>query len=159
MFQYDELMKAGFTGFKTVRQMIDGGLSSVTSAEGVYMILYFNPAGEMPKFLPVGTGGSFKGRNPNVSIEDLQDNWVDGTPVVYIGKATSLRSRLSQYMRFGQGANVGHYGGRYIWQIPHSENLVVCWKSTDTDSRVIEAELIRQFVSEFGKRPFANLRD
>lgn len=159
MFQYDELKNAGFSGFKTVRQMLDGGLSTLTSAEGVYMILNFNPSGDMPKFLTKGTGGFFKGKNPNVSIEELQANWVDGTPVIYIGKATSLKSRLSQYMRFGQGANVGHYGGRYIWQIPNSENLVVCWKATGTDSRIVEADLIQQFVSEFGKRPFANLRD
>lgn len=159
MFQYDELIEAGFKGFKTVSQMIDNGLSTVTSAGGVYMILYFNPTGAMPQFLPVGTGGFFKGKDPNVSIEELQANWVDGTPVVYIGKATSLKSRLSQYMRFGQGANVGHFGGRYIWQIPGSENLLVCWKPTDSDPRTVEAELIQQFVSEFGKRPFANLRD
>lgn len=159
MFQYDELIAAGFTGFKTVKQMNNGGLSSVTESQGVYMILYLNPTGEMLNFLPVGTGGLFKGEDPNVSIAELQNNWVEGTPVVYIGKATSIKKRLSQYMRFGQGKDVGHKGGRYIWQIPNSENLVVCWKPTQEDSRKVEAELIQQFVAEFGKRPFANLRD
>lgn len=159
MFQYDELIAAGFTGFKTVKQMNNGGLSSVTEAQGVYMILYLSSSGEMPKFLPVGTGGFFKGEDPNVSIAELQNNWVEGTPVVYIGKATSIKKRLYQYMRFGQGKNVGHKGGRYIWQIPNSENLVVCWKPTKEDSRAVEAGLIQQFVAEFGKRPFANLRD
>ena len=159
MFQYDELIAAGFTGFKTVKQMNNGGLSSVAESQGVYMILYLNPTGEMPNFLPVGTGGLFKGEDPNVSIVELQNNWVEGTPVVYIGKATSIKKRLSQYMRFGQGKNVGHKGGRYIWQIPNSENFVVCWKPTQEDSRTVEAELIQQFVAEFGKRPFANLRD
>ena len=37
MFQYDELIEAGFTGFKTVKQMNNGGLSSVTESQGVYM--------------------------------------------------------------------------------------------------------------------------
>lgn len=159
MFQYDELIRAGFTGFKTVKQMNNGGLSSVTEAQGVYMILYLSSSSEMPKFLPVGTGGFFKGEDPNVSIAELQDNWVEGTPVVYIGKATSIKKRLSQYMRFGQGKKVGHKGGRYIWQIPNSESLVVCWKSTQEDPRAVEADLIQQFIAEFGKRPFANLRD
>ena len=99
MFQYDELIAAGFTGFKTVKQMNNGGLSSVTEAQGVYMILYLSSSGEMPKFLPVGTGGFFKGEDPNVSIAELQNNWVEGTPVVYIGKATSIKKRLYQYMR------------------------------------------------------------
>lgn len=159
MFQYDELTEAGFSGFKTVKQMLNGGLSSVTESEGIYMILYLCPSNDMPEFLSVGTGGFFNGKNPNVSIAELQDNWVAGTPVVYIGKATRLKKRLTQYMKFGQGANVGHYGGRYIWQIPNSENLVVCWKPTQENPRTVEANLIQQFVTEFGKRPFANLRD
>ena len=54
----------------------------------------------MPNFLPVGTGGLFKGEDPNVSIAELQNNWVEGTPVVYIGKATSIKKRLSQYSAF-----------------------------------------------------------
>lgn len=159
MFQYDELVAAGFIGFKTVKQMNNGGLSSVPEAQGVYMILYLNPSPEMPKFLSVGTGGFYKGKDPNVSISELQNNWVEGTPVVYIGKSTCLKDRLSDYMKFGRGKKVGHKGGRYIWQIPNSENLVVCWKPTQEDSRIVEAGLIQEFIAEFGKRPFANLQD
>ena len=29
---------------------------------------------------------------PDVSVEELEANWIDGTPVVYIGKATCLMS-------------------------------------------------------------------
>ena len=83
MFQYDELIAAGFTGFKTVKQMNNGGLSSVTESQGVYMILYLNPTGEMPNFLPVGTGGLFKGEDPNVSIVELQNNWVRHSSRLY----------------------------------------------------------------------------
>lgn len=59
------------------------------------------------------TGGFFKGKNPNVSIQELNSNWIDGEHIVYIGKATELCRRLRQYMSFGQGKNIGHWGGRY----------------------------------------------
>ncbi len=93
-------------------------------------------------------------------IEVLKSKWVDNTKVVYIGKATSLKSRLKQYFSFGQGKNIGHYGGRFIWQVKYSKDLIVCWKSLPTDERrEFEANLIKLFVSVFGKRPFANLAD
>lgn len=72
----------------------------------------------MPEFLSHGTGGFFKGKDPNVSITELETNWVENTCVVYIGKAgTTLQKRLNQYLKFGNGQNIGHWGGRYIWQI------------------------------------------
>ena len=85
----------------------------------------------MPEFLSRGTGGFFKGKDPNVSITELGTNWVKNTCVVYIGKAgTTLRKRLNQYLKFGNGQNIGHWGGRYIWQIKNSGNLLLCWKPT-----------------------------
>ncbi|MGE5411757.1 MAG: GIY-YIG nuclease family protein, partial [Clostridiales bacterium] len=89
----------------------------------------------------------------------LESNWVENTKVVYIGKATSLKSRLRQYFSFGQGKNIGHYGGRLIWQLKYSKDLVVCWESLPTDPREHEAELIRQFATIYGRRPFANLQN
>ena len=62
-------------------------------------------------------------------------------------------------MRFGSGKNVGHYGGRYIWQLADSDDLVVCWKCVE-DSRRVEAAMIAEFKKNHnGKRPFANLQD
>ena len=79
---------------------------------------------------------------------------------MYIGKATSLKKRLGQYLRFGQTKNVGHYGGRYIWQLKNHSDLIVCWKTTPQyDPREIEKGLILDFKREFGERPFANLKD
>lgn len=150
----DELKKAGFTGFK---KMCDLFLDSsmLPTSNGVYLVL--NVDNRRGEFLTVGSGGHFKGKNPNISLSELQANWVDNTKVVYIGKATSLKLRLKQYFCFGQGKNIGHYGGRLIWQIKYSNDLVVCWKSLTTDPREFEADLIRQFVTIYGCRPFANL--
>lgn len=150
----DEIKKAGFIGFKKMSELFLDS-SMLPDNNGVYLVLNIdNDPGE---FLTVGSGGHFKGKDPNISLADLKSNWVDNTKVVYIGKATSLRSRLRQYFSFGQGKNIGHYGGRLIWQIKYSKDLVVCWKSLTTDPREFEADLIQQFVKTYGCRPFANL--
>jgi len=160
--EIEEIKKEGFVGFKPMRELFKDS-SVVPQERGVYMVLNLSKEKE---FLTVGTGGLFKGKNPNVSPQTLENNWVENTIVVYIGKAggeesgATLQSRLGQYFRFGQGKNVGHYGGRLIWQLKNSENLVVCWKELpDEDPRTVESLLIREFVSQFSKRPFANLKD
>jgi hypothetical protein len=150
----DEIKKAGFIGFKKMSELfLDSSI--LPDNNEVYLVL--NVDNKPGEFLTIGTGGHFKGKDPNISLADLKSNWVDNTKVVYIGKATSLRSRLRQYFSFGQGKNIGHYGGRLIWQIKYSKDLVVCWKSLTTDPREFEADLIQQFVKTFGYRPFANL--
>lgn len=105
-----------------------------------------------------GTGGFFNGKDPNVSLSFLQENWVDGAKVIYIGKAggATLQSRLQQYFSFGQGKNVGHQGGRLIWQLANSKDLIVSWKTLPNgELREIEKILIKKFVEQFGKRPLA----
>ncbi len=156
----EQIKKAGFTGFKTMKELFADS-SAIPKIKGVYLVLNPTKKGE---FLTVGTGGHFKGKNPNVSVSELKANWVDDTIVVYIGKAgkdgssATLQSRLRQYFGFGQGKNVGHWGGRFIWQLKNSADLVVCWKALPTtDPRTVEADLIQDFVSKFSQRPFANL--
>lgn len=152
----EEIKKNGFTGFKKMSDLFLDS-SMLPDNKGVYLI--FNADNKPVEFLTVGSGGYFKGKNPNISLVELKANWVDNTKVVYIGKATSLKLRLRQYFSFGQGKNIGHYGGRLIWQLKYSKDLLVCWKVLSTDPREYEVELIQQFVSIYGCRPFANLKD
>ncbi|MBC8200363.1 MAG: hypothetical protein H8E80_10065 [Desulfobacteraceae bacterium] len=97
----DEIKKAGFTGFKRMGELFDDS-SMLPKIKGVYLVLYLG--GKPPYFLKVGTGGHFKGKNPNISIAQLNNNWVDDTIVLYIGKAgkegsnATLQSRLRQYL-------------------------------------------------------------
>ena len=146
-------------------ELMDGAKTQIPAQMGVYVVL--REKNSIPMFLTEGTGGLFKGKNPNVSLAELKENWVEGTQVVYIGKAggsgssATLQKRLSQYMRFGQGANVGHWGGRYIWQLADSRDLVVCWKTLANEApRDVERKMIADFkAAHAGKRPFANLKD
>jgi hypothetical protein len=159
----DEIEKAGFIGFKKMSELfIDS--SSIPKVKGVYLIL--NPNFKKAEYVLIGTGGHFKGKNPNIAIDELKSHWVNDSLVVYIGKAGSetgtstLQKRLKQYFGFGQGKNIGHWGGRLIWQLKKSTELIVCWKPLqDEDPRTVESQLIKKFVTEFTKRPFANLTD
>lgn len=159
----DDIRDAGFSGFTKMSELfIDSSI--IPKTKGVYLVL--NLDSRPPDFLTIGTGEHFKKKDPNVSISELKRNWIDKVIVVYIGKAgkegskATLHSRLGQYFRFGQGKNVGHKGGRLIWQLKNSNDLIVCWKVLPSeDPRAFEAELIQQFVSKFSNRPFANLID
>ena len=159
----DDIKKAGFVGFKTMQELF-GDSSQLPAIKGVYLVLNLDT--KSPSYLQVCSGGHFKGKNPNITIPELKSNWVDKTIVVYIGKAGSetssatLKSRLKQYFGFGQGKNIGHWGGRLIWQLATSNNLVVCWKALpNEDPRTFEGKLIKDFVTQYGNRPFANLAD
>ena len=160
-----ELENDKFQGFVTIKELTANPLL-VQKSKGVYIIL--RKTLDSPEFMEVGTGGFFKDENPNVSISELQNNWVDDSPIMYIGKAggtgvkATLQARLKQYMEFGQGKKIGHKGGRYIWQLKDSQELIVCWKSLggDKEPRSVEHEMIEKFKQEHnGMRPFANLQD
>ena len=166
MMNRDFFHARDFEGFKTMGELMNGARTQIPAQKGVYVVLRENESA--PQFLTEGTGGFFKGQNPNVSLSELKDNWVDDAQVVYIGKAgganssATLQKRLGQYLRFGQGANIGHWGGRYIWQLADSKDLVVCWRTLpdDEDPREVERQMIEDFkTAHGGKRPFANLKD
>jgi hypothetical protein len=156
-----EIMDSGFVGFKTVFELWSD-ISVIPNEKGIYLII--NPECSMKTFLSQGVGGYFKGKEPNVSLQQLDEKWINDCHILYIGKAggnastATLRKRLKQYMDFGKGKPVGHYGGRFIWQIANHKNLIVAWKTTPaSDPREEEKKLIQEFAKYYGKIPFANL--
>lgn len=158
-----DLKQEGFIEFRTVKELRNNPYE-IPQSMGVYAVLY--KAERLPSFVEKGSGGFFKGKDPNVSVSELEANWVENTDIVYIGKAggmtskVTLQSRLIQYLKFGMGKKIGHWGGRYIWQLANTDELVICWKPTDEEPRKVETEMIAQFKAEHqGQRPFANLTD
>ena len=153
-FRRSDLLTIGFQGFVPFASL---DLRMVPATGGVYVLLREDD--QPPRFLASSPAGWFKGRNPSLAPADLVDRWIPGAHVVYIGKAsTSLRQRLMAYRRHGQGAPVGHWGGRLVWQVANPEYLVA-WKVTEDEPREVERRLIAAFVAKYGRRPFANLKD
>ena len=139
----------GWIPFPAIRE------SACPSSGGVYVITY--SYSEPPTFAEQSCGGWFKGKDPTVSLAALGANWVDDAEVVYIGKADRLKRRLTQFADFGAGKPIGHWGGRLIWQLPRTDQLLVAWR--ETPGRVpleVEGELIAAFRRAYGKAPFAN---
>ncbi len=90
--------------------------------------------------------------------------YIDEAHVLYIGKADAgragargIRVRLDEYLRFGQGEPIGHWGGRYLWQLAGTDQLLVCWKPCPVPPEE-ETGLLDLFRGEYGALPFANLK-
>lgn len=150
----------GFEGFYSVYNL-KNNINVIPKDPGIYKILRLT--NDAPIFLKKGVGGYFKGRDPNCPIEKLETNWIENEPLMYIGKAGSikrnLRRRLNEYMLFGQGKDIGHWGGRLIWQLSDYDELIVCWKILkDIDPRAYEKKFLINFKKVNGKYPFANLK-
>ncbi len=149
--------KEGFKGFTSVEQLRLLA-SSIPKSQGVYIVIRSSES--EPVFLEEGTGGFFKGKNPNVAISELQAKYVHESVVVYIGKATELHKRIKQLLSFGAGEPVGHWGGRYLWQLADSASLLVAWKLTPMEEpREVEKKMLEDFKGRHGGRlPFANIQ-
>ena len=136
-------------------------MEAIPDKPGVYAVLRMNNC--PPKFLRKSTGGRFKGKDPSVSIPTLRKKWVENASVLYVGQSggkggdATLRSRIERYLDFGKGENVGHWGGRYIWQLEEANDLLLCWKPS-SDPRGLEKRLIGKFEKIYGRLPFANLQ-
>ena len=152
------LHESGFGGFLTINELNSKKSVDIPNESGVYLIVRDCEA--YPSFLDVGTGGRFKGKDPNVSRSILESRWIEDTLIVYIGCSGNLRRRTGQLIRFGTGSPVGHWGGRLIWQLKDSKQLRVCWKMVRGDKpAVVKGKLLETFSTIHGGRlPFANYR-
>lgn len=154
---------SAFTGWVPFAQLphVD-----VPDGSGVYVVA--RRSDEPPAFLPVSPAGHFKGKDPTRPVAELDGLWVPGAHVVYIGKANlraggkpGLSKRLSEFRKNGAGSRTApHSGGHRIWQLADHAELLVAWRETE-DCIVgdVEADLIAEFRSHYGMRPFANMNN
>jgi hypothetical protein len=153
VFSRAGLATAGFACFVRVADL-QTSTASVPRGPGVYVVVA--PSAGQARFLTASIGGRFKGKDPSVPVSVLSSRWHATTDVLYIGKATSLRSRVGQLVRFGGGSPVGHWGGRYLWQVAGSAEFLVAWRAA-ADPRADEVDLLAEFVEQYGALPYANI--
>jgi len=156
------LRRAGFTGFVP----FDRAVEDAPQASGVYVVVRSRPT--PPAFLAASPAGWFKGLDPSYPGGRLEAAWVDGSAIVYVGKAgrapgsrRGLRARLREYAAFGSGKAVGHRGGRAIWHLDDYAQLLVAWRETAPGRRASdeESEMLADFITHHaGRLPFANMR-
>jgi hypothetical protein len=151
-FTINGLESRGFVGFVAFKHLV---IADIPPQPGVYAVLGVNDA--PPAFLAHSPAGHFKGKDPTVDVSLLESRWIAESGVIYIGKATNLATRLRQYRDFGEGKPIGHWGGRYIWQLEGADKHLLCWKPTEATPRQEEKALLAEFVIAYGRLPFANL--
>ena len=152
----DVLRSWAFCGFVTFDELRDD-VSAVPFSGGIYVVA--RRAAHPPTFLAESCGGHFKGRNPTQVLDVLEDKWVPDAEVLYVGKSDLLRRRLKEYAAFGAGRPIGHWGGRYIWQLSDSDELLVAWRVCGEDEApgYLEVQLADRFKRSHGRLPFANI--
>jgi len=147
------LEEGGFTGFVPVADLAE---APVPAAAGVYAVLRATEAA--PRFAEQNPAGRFRKKDPTVDVAVLAKAWVDGPEVLYIGSAGDLRERLALLHRFAAGQPVGHWGGRFLWQLEDRDDLLVAWNPTHEDAEVVEARMLADFRERYAAPPFARQR-
>jgi transcriptional regulator with XRE-family HTH domain len=156
-FSKDWLEEEGFEGFVSVKELRETKCSAVPAVPGAYVVVV--PDGAKVRFLDMSSGGRFKGKDPTVSVDLLESRQVENSDAIYIGKGNVLSRRLQEFVKFGAGAAIGHWGGRLAWQLADSEDLIIAWRPSapGVSAREQESGLITDFEAVFGCLPLANL--
>ena len=151
----------GFEGFFTVGQLHAEGCEGLPNEPGVYAIV--RESLDPPEFLSRSIAPIYRCQDPTRPIDELKQRWVPGAQVLYLGCARGpgvrslLRQRVKRYLRFGHGRVVGHWGGRFVWQLRDHSALRVAWKAAGAqDPAQAEAHLLARFHEQHGVLPFAN---
>lgn len=166
-FSRADLAAAGFEGWLTWPALRADEFAVAPCIPGCYVVL--RPSTDPPVFVERSPAGWFKGKDPSVSLDRLQAEWVAGAGAVYIGEADfrkrrreveALRDRLGEFGRFGAGEAIAHWGGRLIWQLGDVDEFLVAWHpiTWEEKARDYEKRLLARFAElHDGRRPFANL--
>ncbi|MCW2134265.1 virulence RhuM family protein [Arthrobacter sp. VKM Ac-2550] len=160
-FDSADLRRRGFTGFLSLGNL---DLQRVPVSPGLYAVLSNDP--ERLAAAPKNVGGWFKRKDPTDDVEKLSRRLSLHVPLLYIGKADAgskgnrgLRARINEFVRFGNGEPVGHWGGRYLWQLVNPQELVLAWLPIDSGpASSLESAMLEEFYNLYGQLPFANLR-
>jgi hypothetical protein len=125
--------------------------------KGVYLIVLSDDFKKI-EFNEVSKAGKFKGKDPTVSVDKLNEKRTVGTNILYIGESEdNVRERMKNHVKFWNGDPIRAWGGRVIGQIKNYKNLEVWYLESGTPKET-EKILLSEFVAKYKKLPFANWR-
>ena len=158
----DLLTSRGFEGFVPISQLHRGGCQDVPDVPGVYVVVRTEDG--PPTFLKRSHAPAWRGEDPTRPVDELEARWVAGARVLFIAAAPGsgvrhrLLQRIKRYLRHGHGASVGHWDGRFLWQLSGTSRVEMAWRpcAEGEDARALADETMRAFETLHGARPFAN---
>lgn len=156
-FDIPDLKDRGFVGFLPVHG-IRVNHRRVPSRPGVYVVARENQFA--PLFLDRSPASWFKA-DPTVPESVLRAEWVEGAQTLYIGSGIDLQDRVGLLVEFslaGEARSVFHRGGRLLWQLADSQDLLVAWRVEPDGLGTVERDLVVEFKAVYGRFPFANLK-
>ena len=83
----EQLQKCGFEGFKTVSELMNS-CKEIPKEMGVYVVL--REKKEKPVILEKRPFNCQEEKYPSYSKSELENEWVEGAQIIYIGKAGGL---------------------------------------------------------------------
>jgi hypothetical protein len=144
----------GFRGFVTAAILEKHSCQIVPRVPGVYGVTIRGK--KRPRFRRRNRSQAGNYKSSPVTRAELDDKWVAGVQLLYVGQSGSLRERIQAYIQCGLGKSGGHRGGSFIWELEEPERLRFCWRPTRAEPRDVERRMIQKFKKLHGKRPFAN---
>lgn len=100
---------------------------------------------------------------------EAAQRWVEGVQTLYFGKGPlrspkpngkrdGLANRIEELRAHGLERGSNHYGGKLLWQLADSEDLLLGWKPVkEGTSGQVESGLILGFKRLIGQQPYANV--
>lgn len=142
----------------TFEELRLGALKKIPRCHGIYKV--YIPHNFVVKFKADSDAPYTNKQLKDVDV--LQRKWAeickypgyeDG--LIYIGKSTDLRRRLSEFVRTGYGDAINHYGGSSIFQMENNKKLLIkIYECENCEEQ--EAEEIKKYVNFRKVLPLAN---
>jgi len=155
-FTRSGLARAGYEGFRRIEDLHASECRDVPSESGIYIVVL--PEAFEVRFLDQSPAGHFNGKDPTRPRSFLEARWVPDTDLLYVGSSKGMKERIIKFLCFGvERKPVAHWGGRLIWQIADSCDLLIGWRQCN-DHETAEKKLLTDFEATYGPLPFANLR-
>lgn len=136
--------------------MYEQDLRQIPASPGIYLVgVPFD--GFEPDISDRTTGPMFvKGRSMLYPAHKLRVKFESSDRrCLYIGESDNLQHRVALFLQYGRGEDVPHRGGRAIWQITNSHELILAWRLC-ADHKNVKSKLLSSYWQNFGALPMAN---